>query len=80
MLFMSSIHVMKFVHLQYPILAISYHISMTIPFKTMHLKLIGLSFGVEQWSVGNNFFGKKTLKTLKDVSENRKQPPCSKTV
>ena len=50
----------------------SYHLSMTTPFKIMHLKLIALSFGVEEWNVENNFFGKKTLKTLKDLSENRK--------
>lgn len=45
---------------------------MTTPFKMMHLKLIGLSFGAEEWSIGNNFFGKQTLKTLKDLSGNRK--------
>lgn len=45
---------------------------MTIPFKMMHLKVIGLSPGVEEWSVGNNFFSKRTLKPLKDLSENRK--------
>lgn len=46
--------------------------SMTIPFKMMHLKVIGLSLGVEEWSVGSNFFSKRTLKTLKDSSENKK--------
>lgn len=45
---------------------------MTIPFKMMHLKVIGLSPGVEKWSVGNNFFNKRTLKPLKDSSKNRK--------
>lgn len=46
--------------------------SMIIPFKMMHLKVIGLSLGVEEWSVGSNFFSKRTLKTLKDSSENKK--------
>lgn len=31
----------------------------------LYLKLIGLSFGAEEWSVANNFFGKKTLKPTK---------------
>jgi len=48
MLLMSSIHLMKFVYLHYPIWAMSYHLSMTTPFKIMHLKLIALSFGVEE--------------------------------
>ena len=38
---------------------------MTIPSKMMHLKLTGLFFRVEERSVGNNFFGKKTLKLSK---------------
>lgn len=59
-------------YLHYAILAISYQMSMTIPFKMMHLKVIGLSLGVEEWSVGNNFFSERTLKTLKDSFENRK--------
>lgn len=59
-------------YLHYAILAISYHMSMSIPFKMMHLKVIGLSLGVEEWSVGNNFFSKRTLKTLKDSSERKK--------
>lgn len=38
----------------------------------MHLKVIGLSLGVEEWSVENNFFSKRTLKTLKDSSKKKK--------
>lgn len=46
--------------------------SMIILFKTMHLRVIGLSFGVEEWRVGNNFFSKRTLKPLKDSYEHKK--------
>lgn len=45
---------------------------MTIPFKMIHLKVIGLSLGVEEWSVGNNFSSKRTLKTFKNSPENKK--------
>lgn len=38
----------------------------------MHLKVIGLSLAVEEWSVENNFFSKRTLKTLKDSSKKKK--------
>lgn len=69
---MSFIHLAKFVYLHYPILALSYLMSMTTPFKMMHLKLIVLSFGAEEWSIGNNSFGKQTLESLKDLSGNRK--------